>query len=133
MHSEQVKTWRPTNANPAEKEYRNHGGTYVLGATISAGRNLQLARWINARNRRQRQRKMITPISNAMNTDSDTKEKLDLAAYQSAWAFVGEVERGNISYDICRRLAAKFLEAYAERYNDENCRFRARKIKNQTK
>lgn len=60
------------------------------------------------------------------------KEKLEQAAYESAWAFVGEVERGNISCEPCRKLAAKFLEAYADLYSDENCRYRAQKIKNQT-
>lgn len=60
------------------------------------------------------------------------KEKLEQAAYESAWSFVGEVERGNLSCQQCRRLAAKFLSAYADRYEDENCRFRAQKLKQQT-
>jgi hypothetical protein len=60
------------------------------------------------------------------------KEKLEQAAYESAWSFVGEVERGNLSCEQCRRLAAKFLSAYADRYEDENCRFRAQKLKQQT-
>lgn len=68
-----------------------------------------------------------------MSTVPDTKEKLDSLAYESAWAFVHCVENGETKAEPHRRLAAKFLEAYAERYNDENCRFRARKIKNQTK
>ncbi len=60
------------------------------------------------------------------------KEKLDQAAYESAWAFVGEVEHGNISCDAYRKLAAKFLSAYADRYSDENCRDKAQKLKNKT-
>ena len=60
------------------------------------------------------------------------KEKLEQAAYESAWTFVNEVERGNLSCEQSRRLAAKFLSAYADRYEDENCRFRAQKLKNQT-
>ena len=60
------------------------------------------------------------------------KEKLEQAAYESAWAFVGEVERGNLSCQQCRNLAAKFLSAYADLYADENCRFRAQKLKQQT-
>ncbi len=60
------------------------------------------------------------------------KEKLEQAAYESAWAFVGEVERGKISCEPCRKIAAKFLSAYADRYLDENCRFRAQKLREQT-
>ena len=60
------------------------------------------------------------------------KEKLDQAAYECAWEFVHEVERGNLSCEQCRNLAAKFLSAYADRYLDENCRFRAQKLREQT-
>ena len=67
-----------------------------------------------------------------MSTVPDTKEQLDALAYDAAWSFVHCVENGETNAEPHRRLAAKFLEAYAERYNDENCRFRARKIKNQT-
>ena len=67
-----------------------------------------------------------------MTTEANPKEKLDALAYESAWAFVYCVENGETKAEPHRRLAAKFLEAYAERYNDENCRYRAQKIKNQT-
>ena len=67
-----------------------------------------------------------------MTTEANPKEKLDALAFDAAWAFVHCVENGETKAEPHRRLAAKFLEAYAERYNDENCRFRARKIKNQT-
>ena len=67
-----------------------------------------------------------------MGTDLNIREKLAALAYESAWELVHCVESGETKAEPYRRLAAKFLEAYADRYNDENCRFRARKIKNQT-
>jgi hypothetical protein len=67
-----------------------------------------------------------------MGTDLNIREKLAALAYESAWELVHCVESGETKAEPYRRLAAKFLDAYADRYNDENCRFRARKIKNQT-
>ena len=67
-----------------------------------------------------------------MSTVPDTKEQLDSLAYESAWAFVYCVENGETKAEPHRRLAAKFLEAYADRYHDENFRFRAQKMRTQT-
>jgi len=67
-----------------------------------------------------------------MGTDLNIREKLDSLAYESAWAFVHCVENGETKAEPHRRLAAKFLEAYADRYNDENCRYRAQKLRAQT-
>ncbi len=64
-----------------------------------------------------------------MTTEANQKEKLDALAFDAAWAFVHCVENGETKAELHRKLAAKFLEAYAERYADENCRFRARKLR----
>ena len=60
------------------------------------------------------------------------KEKLDRAACDSAWHIVWLVENGHITDITSIKIAAKFLEAYADLYADENCRFRSQKLKNQT-
>ena len=67
-----------------------------------------------------------------MTTEANPKEKLDALAYESAWAFVHCVKNGETKAEPHRRLAAKFLEAYADRYHDENFRFRAQKMRTQT-
>ena len=64
-----------------------------------------------------------------MSTEENTKEKLAALAYESAWELVYCVENGETKAEPHRRLAARFLSAYADRYNDENCRFRARKLR----
>ena len=58
--------------------------------------------------------------------------KMEYFAFDAAWAFVHCVENGETKAEPHRRLAAKFLEAYADRYNDENFRFRAQKMRTQT-
>ena len=67
-----------------------------------------------------------------MGTDLNIREKLDALAFDAAWAFVHCVENGETKAEPHRRLAAKFLEAYADRYHDENFRFRAQKMRTQT-
>ena len=69
---------------------------------------------------------------NLEETETTDERELDRAAYDCAWHVVWLVENGHITDITSVKIAAKFLEAYADIYADENCRFRAQKLKNQT-
>ena len=60
------------------------------------------------------------------------KEKLDRAACDSAWHIVWLVENGHLNDRTSLKVAFDYLSAYADLYADENCRFRAQKLRKQT-
>lgn len=64
-------------------------------------------------------------LSNAMNE----KEKLDIETHIAAWHLVWLVERGHVTDRTSIKCAVYYLEAYADLYSDENCRYRAQKLR----
>ena len=60
------------------------------------------------------------------------KEKLDIESHIAAWHLIWLVENGHLNDRTSLKVAFDYLSAYADRYADENCRYRANKIKNQT-
>ena len=59
-------------------------------------------------------------------------EQLAIASHFCAWQIVWLVENGHLDDKTSLKGAFDYLSAYADRYSDENCRFRAQKLKNQT-